>query len=388
MNLRLPISLFQVLLLVTLASCSSWQRTEQYGGWSLYVKSGETVSNQAFFDAVQPAFEAVERELGPFKKTIRVHAWNGGVAMDDGTKGRITSGDEGTVTEVSGIGPARVRAFHARGDGGFFSLSGVFVGTADEGTAVHELVHAHLAEDGERLPLWFEEGFAMVMGDGAMFENRWVVDGLACWPWRELRDLEMDEAKFENLLSLSSGKVHSVRDNVLVHFVGWAIVFDLYREVGRLDWREMLNRHNAAADPLREARIRYERTLRIETIESWLTRLQDPDPGTRLATVRGTWKLHSHAVQGTLLSMLRDETHPEVRASFAVNALATAGQVRLGRRRTGWMWRAVFPVLKQTVLASQEETSALRTLYRAYRYGNPEYNTQAALEQLDRFWED
>ena len=59
MNLRLPISLFQVLLLVTLASCSSWQRTEQYGGWSLYVKSGETVSNQAFFDAVQPAFEAV-----------------------------------------------------------------------------------------------------------------------------------------------------------------------------------------------------------------------------------------------------------------------------------------------------------------------------------------
>ncbi len=75
-------------------------------------------------------------------------------------------------------------------------------------------------------------------------------------------------------------------------------------------------------------------------------------------------------------------------ACLAVNALATAGQIRLGRRQSGWMWRTVFPVLRLTELEDPDETSALRTLYRAYRYGNSRYDTQAALERLDRFWED
>ena len=375
-------------LLLLLASCSSWQRTEDFDGWSLYVKSGERVSTRAFFNAVQPAFEAVEQHLGPFRDEIKVHAWHGGVRMDDGTRGRITSGGDGTISNISGIGPARVRAFHARGDGGFFSLSGVFVGTTDKGTAVHELVHARLAENGQRLPLWFEEGFAMVMGDGAMFKGEWVVDGLACWPWRELRNLKLDNRKLQQLLQLSSRADHSVRDNVLVHFVGWAIVFDLYRELGVLDWRALLALYNEAPDPALEARTRFLRTLQDSTIKEWLKRLHDEDPGVRFATSRGTWKLHSRDAMGGLLARLRRERDPEVRASIAVNALATAGQVNLGRRQTGWMWRSVFPVLRKTILNSSEETSALRTLYRAYRTGNSRYDTQAALERLDRFWED
>ena len=85
---------------------------------------------------------------------------------------------------------------------------------------------------------------------------------------------------------------------------------------------------------------------------------------------------------------LDEEDDPEVQACLAVNALATAGQVRLGRRQSWWMWKTVFPVLRLTELDDPDETSALRTLYRAYRYGNSRYDTQAALERLDRFWED
>lgn len=362
--------------------------TEEYEGWSLFVKSGETIASEDFVASVQPAFEAVELHLGPFKDNVRIHAWHGGVEMEDGAKGRITTAGDGTINHVPGIGPARVRAFHARGDGGLFSSSGVFVGTTDVGTAVHELVHARLAEHPEELPLWFEEGFAMIMGDGTLRNGAWVVDGLACWPWRELREQELDDVQLARLLEVSSGEAHSVRDNVMVHFVGWAIVFDLYREVEVLDWRLLLERFRRAGSPLAEARRRLDRTLEAETPERWLQRLEDADPGVRMAAARGTWKLHSRDIQQVLLRALKQEEDPEVQASLAVNALATAGQVRVGGRQSGWMWRAIFPVLRMTELEDPEETSALRTLYRAYRYGNSRYDTQAALERLGRFWED
>ncbi len=374
--------------LFLLAGCSSWQRAEQYEGWSLYVRSGEQVSSEEFHRAVQPAFEAVEELLGPFEDGVRVHAWNGGVEMQDGTRGRITSGGDGTIADIPGIGPARVRAFHTRGGNGFMAPGGVFVGTADVGTSVHELIHARLAEQGADLPLWFEEGFAMLLGDGALHHGEWVVDGLACWPWRELREQQLDRAEIERLLSLDSGASHTVRENVLVHFLGWAIVFDLHRETGSLEWRTLLATHRVAADHTAEALARLSRTLEEDTPLEWLERLDDPNPAVRLAAARGTWKLHSPRAQLRLLEALDEEDDPEVQACLAVNALATAGQVRLGRRQSGWMWRTVFPVLRLTELEDPDETSALRTLYRAYRYGNSRYDTQAALERLDRFWED
>jgi hypothetical protein len=375
-------------LCLCVTGCSSWQRAEEFEGWTLYVKSGESISNQEFFEAVQPAFETVEEYLGPFEEDVRVHAWIGGVEMTDGAKGTITTSSDGTIADVPGIGPARVRAFHSRGSTSPFGQSGVFVGTADSGTAVHELVHARLAEESTELPLWFEEGFAMIMGDGAMYHGEWFVDGLACWPWRELREQEIDDQRLTELLEVSSGESHSVTDNVLVHFIGWAIVFDLYRERGVLDWRVLFEDFQSAPDPLAEARRRLDRTLDRDTPAEWLRRLKDPEPGIRLAAARGTWKLHSSRTQRMLLSYLREEENPEVQACLAVNALATAGQVELGRRQSGWMWRSVFPVLRQTTLPDPEETSALRTLYRAYRYGNSRYDTQAALERLSRFWED
>jgi hypothetical protein len=371
-----------------ISSCTSWQPKQEFEGWTLYVQSGESVEVEEFHSAVQPAFEAVEARLGPFDKTVRVHAWNGGVDMSDGTRGVITGEDDETVEEIDGIGPARVRAFHARSDGGPFSLSGVFVGTADTGTAVHELVHAHFAERGEHLPLWFEEGFAMILGDGAMYEGSWYSDGLACWPWRKLREEPLSDEDIARLLEVTARDSHSVKDNVLVHFLGWALVFDLYREVGELDWPLLLARFQEADDPVADARLRLDRTLDRRTPIEWLKRLDDPDPAVRLATARGTWKLHSNDVLVMQLRALREEENPEVQAALAVNALATAGQTRLRRRQEGWMWRTVFPVLRDTELTSEDETAALRTLYRAYRYGRRGYDTQAALGRLDRFWEE
>ncbi|HIG11753.1 MAG: HEAT repeat domain-containing protein [bacterium] len=375
-------------LALTCASCTTWQPTQEFEGWTLYVQSGETLEVDEFYSAVQPAFDAVERQLGPFDERVSVHAWNGGVDMSGGTRGVIHGDPDNFAVEIEGIGPARVRAFHSRSGGGLFGVSGVFVGTADTGTAVHELVHAHFAERKERLPLWFEEGFAMIMGDGAMRAGRWQHDGLACWPWRKLREEPLTDEDIAHLLRVTATANHSVKDNVLVHFLGWAIVFDLYREVGSLDWKLLLGRFREATDPLAEARRRLTRTLLEETPLDWLARLQNDDPAVRLAAARGTWKLHSSPALTMLTRALRHEEDPEVRAALAVNALATAGQRQLRRRQEGWMWRTVNPVLRDTVLESDEETKALRTLYRAYRYGSRRYDTQAALDRLNRFWEE
>lgn len=376
------------LVALLFASCSSWERAGEYEGWTLYTRSGESIRNQEFVDAVQPAMETVESIMGNFQEEVRIHAWHGGVEMTDGSRGSISTSSDGTLEGVADIGPARVRAFHARDGGSPFGQAGVFLGAADMGTAIHELVHARLAEVAPDLPLWFEEGFAMILDDGAFFEDEWVIDGLACWPYRELSEHSFSRNELAELLAVDSSTPHSVRDNVFVHFVGWAVVFDLYRELGVLDWRLMLEHFESADDPVQEARMRMARTLDDDTPSDWLVRLKDPNPGVRLAASRGTWKLHSPRIQRSLLNAIRDEDHPEVQASLAVNALATAGQVRLSPRQSGWMWRRVFPVLRRTVLPSSEETSALRTLDRAYRYGNARYDTQAALERLSRFWED
>ncbi len=377
-----------LMLAPLIGACTSWQAKQDFEGWTLYIQSGESVEVEQFRSAFEPAFAAVEAQLGPFEERVRVHAWNGGVDMSDGSRGIITGESDGTVEEIEGIGPARVRAFHAKSSGGPFSLSGVFVGTADTGTAVHELVHAHFAEQGERLPLWFEEGFAMILGDGAMRDGSWTFDGLACWPWRKLREEPLSNEDIERLLRVTSRDSHSVKDNVLVHFLGWALVFDLHRELQSLDWRVLPEPFGSAPHPGAAARRRLDRTLADDTPKEWLTRLRDPDPAVRLAAARGTWKLHSRSVHALLLDALGREDDPEVQASLAVNALATAGQTQLRRRQEGWMWRRVFPVLRDTELHDKDETSALRTLYRAYRYGSRSYDTQAALGRLDRFWEE
>lgn len=379
-------ALGSVLLLA--AGCNAWEPAVESTGWSLYVQSGETISIEEFHDAIQPAYEAVERYLGPFSGRVRVHAWNGGVEMEGGNRGEITNDASETIENIPGIGPARVRAFHARGGGGPLDESGVFLGTAKVGITVHELVHAHLVDVSPELPLWFEEGLAMILGDGAMYEGEWIVDGLVCWPWAELRQEELTDEDLAQLLRVRSGDDHTIRDNILVHFVGWAIVFDLYRELGRFDWRLLLERFREAPDELAEARRRIEHTLASTTPIQWLERLGDPEPATRLAAVRGTWKLQSRSVRFIQIERIRKENNTQIKASLAVNVLATNGTRDLSGEERDELWRSVLPVLRNLELADAEETAALRALYRSYRDEQSRHDTKAALGLLTRFWEE
>ncbi|MDP6408158.1 MAG: hypothetical protein QGI46_02155 [Planctomycetota bacterium] len=390
--MRAPLRQIRSRLLVAsllFASCTTWQRAGEFRGWSLYVQDGAPISVTEYRQVVDRAFETVAALIGTFTDHIRVHAWNGGVEMSSGNRGRIRHGTDGDLQEIPGIGPARVRAFHARSSGGPFEPSGVFVGAADTGTVAHELVHARLAQEDRTVPLWFEEGLATLLGDGAVYKGRWVVDGLACWPWRELGEETLTDEELADLLEITPDRDHSLRENVLVHFIGWAVVFDLYRELGVLDWDVLMARFLEADDPVAEARRRIENTTRSETPVEWIEqRFASEDPGERMAAAKGSWKLYSNAAVSRLLRRLRRENDPDVRVALAVNALASASETQLSWRQRGRLWRSILPVFEEADLPDEGERTALRSLYRSYRYGTKNYDTQAALGRLARFWEE
>lgn len=382
------LSILSAALLVGLASCNSWRPAAEYEDWTLYVQSGDAVEPEPFEAVVAPSIAAVEARLGPFEKKVNIHAWDGGVQMQAGNRGRRTSGHEESIADVPGIGPARVRAFHTRSDGGLFSNSGIFIGSPEAGTMVHELVHARFAERPYELPLWFEEGYASVLGDGVLHDGVWTVDGLACWPWRELREEEFSDQDLSRLMTIQASDDHTVRENVLVHFLGWAIVYDLYRETGSLDADYLLEHFGERDHWVINARKRLNRTLSDETPVAWMERMSSDDPAVRFATAKGTWKLASSAVVRSLLSSLRDETDDEVRVAIAVNCLAAAGERRLGRRTEGWMWGAILPIMREAPLADEAERESLQNLYSAYRRGRSRVDTQESLNGLSRFWQE
>ncbi len=355
------------------SACSTWSRVETFPGWSLYAEEPESVDVRAFQRAYEPAIDAVEAVFGPFRQPVRVHAWE----ADDGVA------SVGEVHDVPGIGRARVRAYHARGEGPFGPAAGIYASSADAGTAVHELVHARIAEEVPELPLWFEEGLACVLGDGFLDGDRWVVDGLACWPMRELRSSAPDVRELARLLAVHAERGTDLRENVLVHFVGWAIVFDLYRASGRVDWPHWLE--HARTMSAVEAHERMMRTLSPETEAAWLTRLGHEDRGIRLATAKGLWKLRSPAVLNALLDRLRREEDPEVQVALAVNALAAAGEREPPGRMSGRLWRTVWPVLRDSELGDPEEQAAVDRLMSSFRRRGGR-DSDAALQDLDRFW--
>lgn len=377
--------------LFALASCASWRPAGEYAGWSLFVRDGSRIEPAAYAAAVEPAFRAVEGWLGPFEHDVRIHAWSGGIEMQSGNRGRIIVG-ETEAHDVPGIGPARVTAFHSRSPRGPFSAKGVYLGVADTGTAVHELVHAHFADRRAQVPLWFEEGLAMLLGDGILVaakagderRARWQVDGFVAWPWRELRDRHLTDADITRLLSLRAGSEHSIEENLLVHFLGWAIVFDLFRETQVIDWPLWLRTFELAPDPLAEGRRRLDRTLSEQTPLAWLARLESPKAAVRLAAAKGTWKLRSTEVVSRLLGRLRHESDPEVRLGLAVNALAAAGEMRLPWRLERRLWPRVLRALREAEVPDAEERRAARTLYSAYARAG----TAPPLESLARYWRE
>jgi hypothetical protein len=329
--------------------------------------------------------------MGAFESRVRVHAFNGDADASSTNNGQP---DDPThvareAQEIPGIGKARVRAYHVNGSSTLFAPSGVFLGTPDTGTAVHELVHARVAELGTDLPLWFEEGLACFLGDGALYGGRWVVDGLACWPLRVLRDEQVDDAELAGLLRLRARDKYSPRDNLLVHFVGWAIVFDLAREAPHASWQEWLELfHRGASEhgERAEARLRVERTLADATLNEWLGRLSDPEPGVRLAAVRGTWKLHSQDVLVRLIDTLEGETDPEVRVALAINAVLAIGEIRAPGRTWRRVWREVVPILRDIELPDAVEQADVARFYQSLRGRGG--STDAALALLGRYWDE
>jgi len=364
--------------LAVLAACSSWHQVERHDGWTLYSEKGSAVDTGAFRTAFDPAHRTVEEYFGPFRSDVRVHALPNEGEADESIQGT------GIVHEVPGIGRARVRAYHARGDGFFGPASGIYAVSPDAGTAAHELVHARLAEEAPDLPLWFEEGLACVIGDGVLDGERWIVDGYACWPVRELREQRLTDTELAHVLQVGEEESTSVRDNVLVHFVGWAIVFDLYRESGAFDWRAWQKRYGAKID-LAEARRRLERSTSTDVESEWLKRLSSPDRSVRLATAKGVWKLRSSEAITALLDALDREEDGELKVSFAVNTLAAAGEMKIGWELQDRLWRTVWPVLKRCKLDDVLEQSSLKNLLQSFRWRS-NVSSQQALEGLRRFW--
>ena len=370
---------------IFLGACGGWRRAQEFDGWTLYEMPGAAIEAAAFEAAFNPALDAVEAELGEFKNSVAVHAWDGSVRITDHGREHVQANEDRGVHEVPGIGPARIQAYHARG--GAFSKSGVFIGEPDAGTAVHELVHARLAEDDPNLPLWFEEGVASVLGDGALFEGRWIADGLACWPLRELREENLGRDEIERLIAIQSTDHVSVRDNVLVHFLGWAVVFDFYRETGSMDYVEWLAELDGGKR-VDEVHRRMQRTLNPASEHAWIERLGDPDPGVRLATAKGLWKLRSRTVLDKLVEAMRREVHPEVRTGLAINALAAAGEISITWRHSRYLREAVDLAMRGVVMSDPLEQAALSKLMRSYRERGEEQAALDALRGLSRFWQE
>ncbi len=393
MTLRhLPVALPTLAALLVLSSCAAWTPVHGTGDWTLFVKDGQSIDVASFDAALGPAFEAVEARMGPFERAIRIHAWEDDADLRGG-HGVLGDGAPGEMGEVPGIGPARVRAFHVRGGSHPFAVSGVFLGVADVGTAVHELVHARLSELEAGVPLWFEEGLASLFGDGALVSGRWTIDGLACWPLRELRELSLSDDELAHLLEIDAGDDYDARENLLVHFVGWAIVFDLVRTDPDESWQGWLRAYRSGASKrggLREARRRLDRTLSLSTHLAWLERLNDDDPAVRIAAAKGIWKLHSRSAVDALLDRLELEQDPNVRFGLALNCMLTTGEMRLGRDRWWRLRRLAFPVLREPELSDRDEQSAGEKLYSALRRWNPRRGSDIseAIAALAQYWEE
>ena len=372
-------------LALGLTSCAAWQAAAEFEGWTLYVEDGAEVDVDRYSSTFDVAFESVEASFGPFTESVAVHAITGSVALASGNRGAIT-GEENAIEYVEGIGATLVPAFHARGGGGLFEPSGIFVAKPAVGTAVHELVHARVAELDLDLPLWFEEGIATILGDGIERDGRWVTDGFSFWPWLELRADPPTDQELRELLTISAKESHSIRDNVLVHFIGWAILFDCLRECDGFEWQLWLNDYLNSEDRFSWARTRLDRTLEESTMLDWMLRIEEESPATRLATARGCWKLGDERVVKILLDQLEIEEDDEVKVCLVVNAMASMERGDLSSRTERRLWSSGLGALRNVELPVEAEDEAVRELFRSYVRWGRRRSRQRSFDRLERYW--
>ncbi len=393
-RVRLGGALGVCLLGFALSSCSSWVVAASSEDWTLYVKPGGNVDVGSFESMLDPAVTAVEAVLGPFEGSVRVHAWDGGVELSSGNRGRMAEGeDAGLIEDLPNVGTARVRAFHVRSGG--LGPGGVFLGEATPGAAVHELIHARLAEmygPRDTLPLWFEEGLAQVVADGVLAESRdgglatWVRDGLCAWPLSVLREQTIEDGELEALLAIRVSDSHSVEDNLMVHFVGWALVFDLYREDPEGSWRTWLARMEANPE---DARMRINRSVDESMVRLWIkARLDDERPEARQAAARGTWRIGDPVTLQLLSSALRKEKDMAAKATLTINILASAGEGRFAGMGRWNGLRLPLKILREEPFTDPLERAAARQLLAGYQGLLGSEEIAEAFTVLARYWQE
>ena len=341
------------------ASCSTWQVEHEAPGWRLLRQRDARIDSEAWVRSLATAHSAVEDQLGSFGRTVHAHAWTATSPPTD------TSADD----ERS---PARVY-FHG----------------ADTSAAIHELVRVRLAELDSELPLWFQEGLAVYFADGVEVDGAWHLDGLACTPWTELRDIEISDSALARLLHLKATDECSAGDKRLARFLGWALVFDSARREPNRSWSEWRDTLTRAATSVSAARTRLTRTLDPDTVRAWMRRLNGPDPAVRLSTAKGTWRLASAGVIDLLLDALRDERDPQARVTFALNALLAANETTPGWFRWQRLRDEALPALQSATLPDANEHRALRAWCTSF--ADPTFRPtpdERALAPLARLWRE
>jgi hypothetical protein len=188
------------------------------------------------------------------------------------------------VQDVPGIGPARVRAYHARGDELFGPPSGIFLAAPECGTAAHELVHARAAEENLELPLWLEEGVACLIGDGFLEGDRWVVDGLSCWPLRELQNQTLPDADLARILSPGASDPSSPRETCSRTSWGRRRLRSYRVRAGSIGRAGASGTRRASRCP---KRVSAHPHARPGHFLAWMERLRDPRREVHLATAKG-----------------------------------------------------------------------------------------------------
>jgi hypothetical protein len=374
-------------LILASVGCATWRTVGSYERWSLHEGRHGNVDMAQWQAQVEPARAAVEAWMGEFQVPVQVHSLDQPIHLTDNGQELVYAAE--TYQAVPGLHQTEVRGYHLRGNGG--SQAGViFVRDPNSPTLVHELVHARLAEDEEELPLWFEEGIASLLSDGLMIEGRWIRDGFSAWPWSELRTHRLDGIELRSILELQTTSSSSVRENVLAHLVGWALVFDLWRETHSDDWHTW----QAAFDwehPLQDAQRRLNRVLSTDVPSEWLrARLASHNRGVRLAALRGSWKLACPRVGTVLLNALELETDPEVRVALAINILASGKDIASTSVGLLQAHERAKLALTRSPLPIPSEDLAVQGLILALVDAAPgtDPNAGAALESLRRFWDE
>lgn len=373
---------FTVLALAALG-CAAWRTLDALES-EVVLAASPTANPLADWKVhLVPSQAVVEAWLGPFQNEVQVQLMEGPMQI---------SGDEREVLSPGGAPLSgverelfKIRGYHLS-HGRHSGKSSIFVHDPRPGTLVHEMVHARMAEEVEDLPLWFTEGIACLLSDGILYEQQWVRDGFLAWPWTELRNHRPSGIELREILNLNSESASSAESILLAHFVGWALVFDLWRETRSDDWR----RWQSAFDwdhPLQDAERRLARVLMTSIPTSWMrSRLASPHSGVRLAALRGSWKLGHAGVGAVLMGALELEPDHEVRVALAVNLLASNDEVGSTRAAILKIHKTARSALLRSSLPSPDEARAVQELVLALQ--DETRDTAQPIEGLRRFWDE